>query len=284
MPISAVYGRAHPLGQPVMFSRIEASPLPVSASTFSNCVTRSGSTRSASPSAWPHVGRAGQAIASRRSALDIAGQRHAVGPQPVLDLGDSTGRDAVQQQVLAGGDPQLRDQSVGDHRAQRGAQVHPVAVGDLARRHGQADDAVACAVVLLRLPRRQFGRRVDHDPDPPANFCPHPLDAAGLDQILESGAVAVRAVAEVSVRRHDCLDDVDDVLRAHPPERLGQQRVRVLLAGVAHAESAADVHVEPGDSPVSPSESVGTMPTSLASTSTLLSPGQATVILNFRGR
>ena len=64
-----LYGRAHPFGQPVMLSRIAASPLPESASAFSSSVTMSGSTRSASPSAWPHVGSAGQAIASRRSAL-----------------------------------------------------------------------------------------------------------------------------------------------------------------------------------------------------------------------
>ena len=49
--------------------------------------TRSGSTRSASPRAWPHVGRAGQAMASRRSALTSPASAHAVGPQAVLDLG-----------------------------------------------------------------------------------------------------------------------------------------------------------------------------------------------------
>ena len=58
--------------------------------------------------------------------------------------------------------------------------------------------------------------------------------------------MAVRAVTEVPLRRDDGLDDVDHVLRAHPPERLGEERVRVLLAGVAHAEAATDVHVEPG--------------------------------------
>ena len=97
--------------------------------------------------------------------------------------------------------------------------------------------------------------------------------------------MAVVAVAEVALRRDDGLDDVDDVLGRHPAERLGQQRVGVVLAGVAHAEAAADVDVVAGHRRRSARRSsVGTMPTSLASTSTLLSPGQATAILNLRGR
>ena len=138
------------------------------------------------------------------------------------------------------------DQPVGDHRPQRRAQVDPVAVGDLAGRHGQADHAVASAVVLLRLPRRKLGRRVDLQPDPPANFRPYPLDPSGLDQILQTCAVAVLAVAEVALCRHDRLDHVDDVFGLDPAERLRQERIRVLLAGVAHAEPAAHVDVEPG--------------------------------------
>ena len=130
--------------------------------------------------------------------------------------------------------------------AQRRAQVHTVTVGDLARRTGRP-------MTPSRVPWYSSGSHGGssaggwmHELRPAGQLFPHPLDAPGLDQILEAGAVTIPAVAEVALRRDHGLDHVDHVLGRHPAERLGEQRVGVLLAGVAHAEAAADVDVEPG--------------------------------------
>ena len=112
---------------------------------------------------------------------------------------------------------------------------------------GQPDDAVARAVVLLGHPLGLLGQRGDGEPDAAADLGADPLDAALLDEVLQAGPVAVVAVAEVALRRDDGLDDVDDPIRRDPAERLGQQRVGVVLAGVGHAQAAADVDVVAGD-------------------------------------
>ena len=177
------------------------------------------------------------------------------------------------------------DEAVGDELAQRGAQLDAVAVGDLARRHGQPDDAVAGAVVVLGRPTAPARRAAAIvDADAAADLGADPLDAALLDEVLEAGAVAVVAVAAVALRVTTASTTSTTRSGATQPERHGQPRVGVVLAGVAHAHAAADVDVVAGDVAGRAGAQVGTMPTSLASTSTLLSPGQATEILNLRGR
>ena len=230
-----------------MLRRIGASPLPVSARTFSSSATRSGQHPFGLAEGLParRQRRAGDGQPAQRA--DVTRERHAVGAQAILDLGDTLRRDAEQQEVLASGDAQLRHRAVGRQLAQRRAQPHPVAVGDLARWHRQADDAVTRAVVLLGHPRREVRRRVEREPDPPPDLGADPLDATRLDEVLQPGAVAVLAVAVVALRRDDRLDDVDDPVGRHPPQWLGEQRVGVVLAGVAHAQAAADVDVVAGD-------------------------------------
>ena len=148
----------------------------------------------------------------RRSALDVAGELDAVLAQAVLDEVGAAVADAVQQEVLAAGDGDLRDEPVGDQFAHRGAQLHAVAIGDLARRHGQPDDAVARAVVVLLGPRRLLDERRDLDAGAAGDLGADRVDAALLDRVLEAGPVAIVAAAPVALHRDHGLDDVEEVL------------------------------------------------------------------------
>ena len=66
-PISAVNGRAQPLGQPVRRTVISSSASPASLSLASMSASTSGETRSASVMACPHMGSAGHAIEYRNT-------------------------------------------------------------------------------------------------------------------------------------------------------------------------------------------------------------------------
>ena len=241
-------GRAHPFGQPVMFRRMAASPLPVSASAFSRSLTRSGSTRSASPRAWPHVGRAGQAIDSRRSGADVAGELDAVGPQTLLDDVGAPVGDPVQQQVLAGGHGDLGDESVGDERAQRAC------AGATPSRSAILPDGTGSPTTPSRVPwyssgthgacsasgasskptRRPTSARTQSMPRSSTRY----LSRA---RWRSSRLPKSRCVVTTASTTSTTCSGVD------PAERLGEQRVGVVLAGVAHAEPAADVDVVAGD-------------------------------------
>ena len=136
--------------------------------------------------------------------------------EALLDLGDAVRGDPTEQHVLARRDPDVRHRAVGGELAQDRAQAHAVAVGDLARRDGQADDAVARAVVLVGDPRRQLDEVAEPFAEPALDLAAEPLDAALVDEVLEAGPVAVLAVAEVALHGDDRLGDVDDPLRAGP--------------------------------------------------------------------
>ena len=101
MPISALYGRAHPFGQPVMLRRIGASPMPGVGEHLLQLGDEVGQhpLGLAEGLAARRQRRAGDGQPAQRA--DVVGERDAVGPQALLDLGDPLGRDAEQQQVLA---------------------------------------------------------------------------------------------------------------------------------------------------------------------------------------
>ena len=63
-PTSALYGRAQPLGQPVIRTVNRSSPSPCLSSSDSIWSINEGKARSASVTARPQVGSAGQAIDS----------------------------------------------------------------------------------------------------------------------------------------------------------------------------------------------------------------------------
>ena len=71
-------------------------------------------------------GGAGDGQPAQRA--DVTGERHAVVAQPLLHLGHPRRRDAVQQQVLAWRDVDVRHRPVGDELTQRRAQPHAVAI------------------------------------------------------------------------------------------------------------------------------------------------------------
>ncbi len=111
-----------------------------------------------------------------------------------------------------------------------------------------------------------------------------PVDPALFEEVLQSGPVAVVAVAVVALGGDDRLDDVAEVGRRHPGDgRASSGYVSSGRLWVIPIPPPAST-TKPVSSPVVPSVSVGTMPTSFEYTSMQLSPGQAIPILNLRGR
>ena len=204
--------------------------------------------------------------------------------EALLDLGDAVRGDATEQDVLAG---VTRIWVTVPSPASSRSTVrrsHAVAIGDLAGRDGQADDAVARAVVLVGGPRGQLAGVAERLAEPASTSAAEPVDAPLVDEVLEAGPLAVLAVAEVALHGDDRLGDVDDPSGGTHPS--GDASRGYVSSGRAWLmpEPAADEDVVAGDLAGQPSLSVGTRPMSLASTSTQLSPGQATAILNLRGR
>ena len=227
-----------------MLSRTARPWLPVSSSTFSSSSTTPGSTRSASPSALLHVGSAGQAMARLR-----IGDWSLASATPLARSTRSTVSRSVhadEQQVLAGGHPEFAHGAVGDEPAQRRAD----AADDLARRHRQPERVDAVDLVPTEVgvvvPLGHLDRRRERPSGALLDLGPEPVDPVLLDRVLQSGQVAVVAVAEVALRGDDRLDDVAEILRRHPTDRLGEHRVGVVGAGVGHAHAAAGEHHEAG--------------------------------------
>ena len=154
---------------------------------------------------------------------------------------------AAQQEVLAGRDPDFRDQSRSDDLAERIA----VVAGDAAGRHGEAERVTLWSsrvptVVSVDGPRQELDRLGDGAAGTSRDLGAKPLDAVLFERVLESGPMAVVAIAEVALRGDDRLDDVGQILRRHPGDRAAEHRIRVVGPGVAHAHPAAGEHDEPG--------------------------------------
>ena len=153
---------------------------------------------------------------------------------------------AAEQEVLAGRDPDFRDQPRPNDLAERSA----VVARDAAGRHREAERVTVCSTVptVMRVDRpwQQLDRLGDGTADTRCDLGAEPLDAVLLERVLEPGPMAVVAIAEVALRGDDRLDDVGEILRWHPGDRPAEHRVRVVGPGVAHPHPAAGEHDEAG--------------------------------------
>ena len=215
----------------------------MSASTFSSSVDQVGQhpLGLAEGLAARRQGRAGDGQPAQRA--DVVGQRHVGGPPAILHLGDPCRIDAEQQEVLAGGDADLGDRAVGCQLAQRRAEGDAVTVDDLPDGTGSpmtpshvlwyssgTQSAWSASGAMANPTRRPTSVRTQSMPRSSTRYFRRAR--CGRRRLPKSRCIVTTASTTSTTS-----------LGRDPPERLGQQRVGVLLAGVAHAQTAADVDV-----------------------------------------
>ena len=243
--------------------------------------------RSASVTASPQVGSAGQAIASRGAAR--GSRRPARTPWPsriAVDDARAARRDVDQVQVLVGRDPE-GDAVVRGDLPERGPQVdrrpssrtRPFSTR---RPRNQRPSPWGCqpSRSSARVPGdRRAGPRAS--PATSSTCVAEPVDAAVVDEVLEPGVPAVGAVAVVALDDDHALGDAQQVVRLHEAKRVGQAREGLGLAvGPAQAAAHVDVPAQRARRRRGPPA----RPRSWVNRSTELSPATVTQVLNLRGR
>ena len=218
-PMSELYGRAQPFGQPVIrvvktsFSRPSSLQL-----GFQSASIIVGSTRSLSVTASPHVGSAGQAIDQRRTVGVILGQRHAMPPQNLFEPAAVVRRDVAEDDALVRREPQRRPKRRAN-LAERRLEPHRFRVFDPAVLDVQAVEPLAVALLVpahavVEAVHADRPQRLERVAEILFDLVLEPRDAPVVDQVLHAGDLAVGPVAEVALH----LDDRDaQVDRPRPP-------------------------------------------------------------------
>ena len=138
--------------------------------------------------------------------------------------------------------------------AQSAQMGDPVAIGDAPGLDAQGQvpatvvatvPAEAVAVVLEHV----LAYRREGEAAAAFDFGAEPVESAILDRVLEAGALAHFAIAEIALRGQHGLGDGEDLIRTDEAEGSGQQRVGFGIA-VAGAHAAADRDIEAGQDAV----------------------------------
>ena len=217
-PMSELYGRAQPLGQPVIrvvntsFSQAELLRARLRAGRSST-----GSTRSLSATARPHVGRAGQAIDQRRTAemSSVSGTpwRRRISSSRLRSSGSMS-----QKMMLWWGVSRRGGRSVVQISRRRSFEPHRVGVLDAAVLDVQAVEPEA---VALLVPAHAVVEAVDADrprrgeraAEVLFDFVGEARHAPVVDQVLHAGDLAVGPVAEIALHFDDRDHEIDHVAR-----------------------------------------------------------------------